>query len=57
MNKYPLELRIGKPIKTSGINYEKRNEFVDEVRKSVIRLKSEWYEKNNQNNPNEIAPN
>ena len=57
LSNYPLELRIGKPIETSGINYEQRNEFVDEVRNSVIRLKSEWYEKNNQNNPNEIAPN
>ena len=57
LSKYPLELRIGKPIETSGINYEQRNEFVDEVRKSVIRLKSEWYEKKNHNNPNKIAPN
>ena len=57
LSKYPLELRIGKPIETSGINYEQRNEFVDKVRNSVIRLKSEWYTKNNQNNPNKIAQN
>ena len=57
LTKYPLELRIGKPIETSEINYEKRNELVDEVRNSVIRLKSEWYIKNNQNNPNEITQN
>ena len=57
LSKYALELRIGKPIETSGIKYEQRNEFVNEVRNSVIRLKSEWYAKNNQNNPNEIAQN
>ena len=57
LTKYPLELRIGKPIETSEIKYEKRNELVDEVRNSVIRLKSEWYIKNNQNNPNEITQN
>ena len=55
--KYPLELRIGTPIETSEIKYEERNEFVHEVRNSVIKLKSEWYLKNNQNNPNEIAQN
>ena len=57
LSKYPLELRIGNPIETSQIEYEERNEFVDEVRNSVIKLKSEWYTKNNQNNPNEIAQN
>ena len=44
-------------ITPSGIKYEQRNEFVNEVRNSVIRLKSEWYAKNNQNDPNEIAHN
>ena len=57
LSKYPLELRIGRPIETSKIEYEKRNEFVDEVRDSVIRLKSEWYMKNNQSNPNDIIQN
>ena len=57
LSKYPLELRIGTPIETSEIKYEERNELVDEVRDSVIKLKSEWYTKNNQNNPNEIAQN
>ena len=53
LSKYPLELRIGEPIETSKIKYEQRNEFVDEVRNSIIKLKSEWYIKNHQNNPNE----
>jgi 1-acyl-sn-glycerol-3-phosphate acyltransferase len=57
LSKYPLELRIGRPIETSEIEYEKRKEFVDEVRDSVIRLKSEWYMKNNQSNPNDIIQN
>ena len=54
LSKYPLELRIGKPIETSEIKYEQRNEFIAEVRNSVIRLKSEWYINNNQKNPNKI---
>ena len=57
LSKYPLELQIGIPIETLEIEYEKRNEFVDEVRDSVIRLKSEWYMKNNQSNPNDIIQN
>ncbi len=57
LNKHPLELQIGTPIETSEIKYEERNELVDEVRNSVIRLKSEWYAKNNQNNPNELTQN
>ena len=57
LSKNPLELRIGTPIETLEIKYEERNELVDEVRDSVIKLKSEWYTKNNQNNPNEIAQN
>ena len=57
LSKYSIELRIGTPIETSEIKYEERNELVDEVRDSVIKLKSEWYTKNNQNNPNEIAQN
>ena len=54
LSRYPLELRIGKPIETSEIKYEQRNEFIAEVRNSVIRLKSEWYINNNQKNPNKI---
>jgi len=57
LSKYPLELRIGEPIETSKIKYEQRNEFVDEVRNSIIKLKSEWYIKNHQNNPNETTQN
>jgi len=57
LNKYPLELRIGKPIETSKIKYGQRNEFVDEVRNSIINLKSEWYINNNQNNPNKSVKN
>ena len=41
LKKQPLELRIGQPIKTSGIDYKKRNEFVNQVRNAVVELKSE----------------
>ena len=41
LNKQPLELRIGEPIKTSEIDYKKRNEFVNQVRNAVVTLKFE----------------
>ena len=39
LKKQPLELRIGEPIKTSEIDYEQRNEFVNQVRNAVVALK------------------
>lgn len=44
LSKIPLELRIGKPIETLGIDYEKRNDFVKKVRDSISTLKAEWQE-------------
>lgn len=41
LKKQPLELRIGEPIKTSKIDYNKRNEFVNQVRNAVVTLKFE----------------
>ena len=41
LKKQPLELRIGEPIKTSEIDYNKRNEFVNQVRNAVVTLKFE----------------
>ena len=44
LSKIPLELRIGKPIETLGLDYEKRNDFVKKVRDSISTLKAEWQE-------------
>ena len=41
LNKNILEMRIGKPFKTSSLSYEDRNQFVDNVRNEVIKLKSQ----------------
>ena len=41
LKKQPLELRIGEPIKTSEIDYEQRNKFVNQVRNAVVALKFE----------------
>jgi 1-acyl-sn-glycerol-3-phosphate acyltransferase len=38
----PIELRIGNPIPTTGLEYEDRDKFVSQVRDEVIRLKNEW---------------
>ena len=37
-----VELRIGKPIETKGMNFGDRDSLTDEVFKEVVRLKSEW---------------
>jgi len=40
-----VELHIGKPIDTKGMNYNDRNDLTEKVYKAVVLLKSEW-EKN-----------
>lgn len=37
-----VELRLGEPIETAGLNYEDREELTRRVRTSVLDLKAEW---------------
>jgi 1-acyl-sn-glycerol-3-phosphate acyltransferase len=42
LNPRPIELRLGKPLDTTDLSYEDRNQFVEQVRAEVIRLKQSW---------------
>ncbi len=38
----PVELRLGRPIETEGLEYKDRNRLTKELRDRVVELKHEW---------------
>ncbi len=46
INSQPIELRLGVPIDASNYRYEQRNELNDELRSTVIGLRTAWQEEN-----------